>query len=1266
MKMFFKTKLQKALSFISTKLLMIEQWLNTKIIDEKLFNDLSPTDEPDNATTYYDAIQWALENRNINNIAICGSYGSGKSSIINGFFKRNLSYKKLKVSLASFNITRNNNEQKSEPTILGKDGTKPTKGNTKKTATNKCPNNVQDLLLEQSILQQIIYSVKGDNLPYSRFKRISNISKTSTSLWTFALVIWAISLCVFLQFEFLKNIPHWENMSDCTMNYISYISLGLLIFLSTIALFRLKKLFTNTPLNKLKIQSYEIELGKDVSSSILNKYLDEVLYFFEKTKYEILIFEDLDRFNNTDIFTKLRELNMLINNAEQIKQPVRFMYAIKDDIFKDEERTKFFDFVLPIIPCVNISNSGSKLLDMLNVAEEENGNTVKKSNQLDANFIEDISLFIHDMRTLKNISNEYKIYQHTINSDNNRDRNKLLATIVYKNKYPSDFSLLHNGEGIVHNALFSQKEKLVENKITEIEEEIAQLNKRLELAEEHTIDDIKELRKIYLAEFLIKFPATQTFYINNTTINFETLLEEDNFNAFALLSNINYWASQNYGRPIPSKISFKEIENAVNPNLTYSEREKRILDKQTANEEEIREEIKQKENELDEIKHRLLKTLCDKGHINSNDLKLDKLPTYLLRNGYIAEDYSDYISFFIEGSLTKQDSDFLISTRSVHINNFEYKLIKVENIVKKLRTEDISNTTILNIDLVNYLLSNKKYLKIRNKLFTYLAKENEDTLKFIFKYVESGQEPDKFIAEICRKNELFWDQIYHSNETSTVRNNILHKLTYTLDIKEIEIQNSNNHISYYIIENFNDALTVKDPYTEKFCETLIALNIKFSNLNTDTVSDKVFHCIYKNNLYEINIDMLSIVLNKFNDSPIDENDYIHKNYTTILKSSCKELKDYIDNNIDTYITSVFLKLEKNTKEDEKTIIELLNNNNIDTENRKEIIAISEVNLSIISLIKDTQIISYAFQVSKVQADWENVTHYFSRIADFEMDETLVNYLNIKDNYTELSKSRIKISPLEDETEEEKIISKFSMSLISCGILNDDAYEQLFKCSLLKYEALDFFDWQKKRVELLITNNYLPFSAERAEYIELHFKQLYIKYIEVFKTQLLEVEDYKHYINTEHTLARIITSDKFSNSEKDTIIEAICDSLDFSSKTDVETIIDYLANSEAVVCNSTIAQLLNIDGYSPNSIKLFNNNFDEMGNSIISECLKSLGKPYSQFLTSHSKNIVQNNADNLLLIKKLKAKKLISTYEEQGENIKVNSKVWKNDDGALPF
>lgn len=124
--------------------------------------------------------------------------------------------------------------------------------------------------------------------------------------------------------------------------------------------------------------------------SIFNKYLSKILYFFEVNNYNIVIFEDLDRFKNPEIFVKLRELNFLINNYEKVDRKVVFIYAIKDDVFLSKERTKFFYFIIPVIPYLNSTNSYEILRKYV----------LKVSTSIDEDYINDIAPYIDDMRLM--------------------------------------------------------------------------------------------------------------------------------------------------------------------------------------------------------------------------------------------------------------------------------------------------------------------------------------------------------------------------------------------------------------------------------------------------------------------------------------------------------------------------------------------------------------------------------------------------------------------------------------------------------------------------------------------------------------------------------------------------------------------------------------------------------------------------------------------------------------------------------------------------
>ena len=44
-----------------------------------------------------------------------------------------------------------------------------------------------------------------------------------------------------------------------------------------------------------------------------DRYLDDVIYLFKQSKADVIVFEDIERFNDSRIFEKIKELNIVIN-----------------------------------------------------------------------------------------------------------------------------------------------------------------------------------------------------------------------------------------------------------------------------------------------------------------------------------------------------------------------------------------------------------------------------------------------------------------------------------------------------------------------------------------------------------------------------------------------------------------------------------------------------------------------------------------------------------------------------------------------------------------------------------------------------------------------------------------------------------------------------------------------------------------------------------------------------------------------------------------
>ncbi|AJH15493.1 YobI family P-loop NTPase [Myroides profundi] len=347
-------------------------------------HSLSPSilREPENSTSkiYVDGLFWGICNKDIKNIALMGSYGTGKSSIIKTLksIKKDELPVHITVSLATFEVdeevsTAITNEQ-----------------------------------ISMNIVNQILYSKKKSDLSESRFKRIEYLSIIEKVCYSVILLFFVYSFCyIFLpevndQVAFL---PHLGIFTDLFFRTIFISGLGILIWKSI-------SFLINIRISKVSPTSIEISSKENTENiNALDKYFDEILYFFQATKTKVVFIEDLDRFpNSLRVFTKLRELNFLLNQSEDLDGNITFIYAVKDDIISNHNnKTKFFDLIISIVPYINYSNSR----DIFKKKILETDSTLGSSEEL-IDLVNLVSKYIEDTRTVLTIINDYLIMSQSL------------------------------------------------------------------------------------------------------------------------------------------------------------------------------------------------------------------------------------------------------------------------------------------------------------------------------------------------------------------------------------------------------------------------------------------------------------------------------------------------------------------------------------------------------------------------------------------------------------------------------------------------------------------------------------------------------------------------------------------------------------------------------------------------------------------------------------------------------------------------------------
>ena len=228
----------------------------------------------------------------------------------------------------------------------------------------------------------------------------------------------------------------------------------------------------------LELGPTKLELDKN-DSNYFDKYLNEIIYYFEVSGTNLVIFEDLDRFDNPYIFDALHELNELINISlgqerftEQKNPPVKFLYTTRDSIFEHrtkgknednnviyfhqleiENRTKFFDVIVPIVPFSTSRNAYKYLQQLI-----DNSAFPIAINQ---KLLEIVGSEISDYRLLANIVSEFQTFARQIFTSwgNNKETadfledhaNYLFAFIVYKNTHLTDYEKIQIGASNIDN-----------------------------------------------------------------------------------------------------------------------------------------------------------------------------------------------------------------------------------------------------------------------------------------------------------------------------------------------------------------------------------------------------------------------------------------------------------------------------------------------------------------------------------------------------------------------------------------------------------------------------------------------------------------------------------------------------------------------------------------------------------------------------------------------------------------------------------------------
>ncbi|MFA9193392.1 hypothetical protein AAGV33_03165 [Flavobacterium sp. FBOR7N2.3] len=1219
--------------------------------ENNAYSSLSPIDNSDEDGKYSEALLWALKNRkkeDIKNIALTGPYGSGKSSILKTFQKNynGCDLKFLNISLATFKEEKKVNNIQEEKKIDDQPDEKKDKDEKKYNDQNV---NTTDLLrlIEISILEQIFYHEKDSKIPDSQFKKIKSFSKTTLFFTSIGYLLFIVAIYNYFNPYFIQSILKDFPINNSVCDIIHYTSIVIIIIGIYFIIRKSIRLISAITISKLKIQNAEISIGDSLNKSILNHHIDELLYFFSVCPYNVVIIEDLDRFEETEIFTKLRELNLLLNNSKKTKKKdIVFIYAVRDNMFTDKERTKFFDFIIPVIPIINSSNSSEILLRKRN----------KFNLELTDAFIEDISFFIDDMRLLHNITNEFHLYSKKLEPKLIQD--KLFGIIMYKNIYPNDFMKLSKNEGDLYD-IFSVKSNYIKEIVTNTDLKIKEYNKQITYLEEIFLDNTTDLRKLYLAQIISQLPGFSSFVINSVAVDISFATTDENFEYIKSI-NFSYqqttWDIYNAIERIQVKqpnLRFTTIEKLVHPSKLYLEREKEITEIKNGKISALKNNVQELELQKQKARNYKLSELILSNQLSeiqiSENLNKD-LMLILLRNGYIAEDYTDYISLFHEESITRTDYQFLINIKNKNRQPFEYKLSKLEKLTARISAYDFQTEYTLNYDLLDYLLLNSGNYNIQiNSVFTRLKDESKITSDFIKGYYEITPNLEKFIQKLCDKWTNIWEFIASSPDYSDeLRTRIFKSILEFADVNAI-IKIADQ--SSFKTKILSDSLFLNSiENTTKLKNIIEELNLSFSKIDFENSNDEMLTYIYQNNLYEFDIQTIASIIKKF--GKFNQIDFDNSNFYAIKNSEAKRLIQYLELNFEKYIENIYIKIPTNCNEKLESLIELLNETTLKI-SHKELI-ISQVNTKIEKLSKITNEDLYEILLdnNKILATWENLLFAYNSEnltegkEEKEIPNSIINFINILENAQELATTKIP-----KETQEYKIFWK---KILESNEMDNESYNLITKSSSWWYSSLKFEKLSQEKIILLINNNCIHPVKVSYDKIKEHFDGFNIKLFEKRKTDYFKILNELTFDSSD--LKLVLLSTIFENPEKLKIINT-CSTDIIKTNANLELIASILLKDASFTVDDEIIKSILINGSVPtdNKIKIFIKYSSKYDNAFIDSFLKSLGGDYAEITNTSLKAKLVKSEDHNKLLFIIKHKGYISSYSEKEKHYMVNHK-----------
>lgn len=750
---------------------------------------LYPQYDESSHSPYVKRLEKALqgEDTKIHNIALSGVYGSGKSSILEKVVKdleEERPHTTRTISLAPLAAQLKEQDDKKNDSVSDKDKStsKEPSGAPPKPSNNSSITN----LIQKEIIKQLLYGTDPEKIPASHFHKMNEIGlgKQILSSLAFGMLLLFILNIYQWPYSYIQKPLTWLPIPTSITKILAEIVIICLLSIATFALFHY--FGTRIHLAKIDVGTAGITLGEN-SDSYFDQYLDEIIYIFEKTGIRTVFFEDLDRFQDAQIFDSLRELNQILNNDPKLQHtesqhkeknsqsstPIQFIYAIHDAIFSNQyvsadeqvsnkeslahsfSRAKFFDLIIPVVPFVSASNS-------CQIASETLEDVLDANDPQMINLLELVADAVPDKRTWINIRNEFIVYKEQLLNPKRTNLGlspvKMLAILIYKNCYLDDAIKLQNGRSRLDH-IYKEIREIIQEDISALDYKNKNLKYKInEISNGRAAEEYaSELRTdlIYLLADLNNQQADrcQSIDINipnnsqNTYAAGDPKLWDDisrcketNRINIRISFHNSYYDNPSFDFSSTIK-TFKRIMGKSLDTDWRKDKEKNLIDEKNNTSLTIE---KLRSGDWEFITHYEAAKPCHNQELYALLGGDNSLLNRLISHGWIGQDYMLYSTIYTDEGVTRNALNFILHHIDGNNPDYQFKLDNkdTKDVLRRIKNRDktiFSQRRILNIDLLHYMLSQNKDSEVvqdTNQIIEMLSPLDNETSEFVSAYLD--------------------------------------------------------------------------------------------------------------------------------------------------------------------------------------------------------------------------------------------------------------------------------------------------------------------------------------------------------------------------------------------------------------------------------------------------------------------------------------------------------------------------------------------------